>query len=345
MKARTMRHLVGGVSLSVALACAGSAAAQSGKVAAQALFEEGRKLVADGRFNEACPKFAESEKLDPSASTLLNLASCYEKAGKTATAWETYKEAASVASAGNRQDYVAIAQKRSAALEPSLTKLTVTVGALVDGLVVKRDGVEVGRALYGVAIPIDPGAHVIEASAPKKKPWTTTLDAKDPSASLTVTVPPLEDAPDTTPSPPATVVPPPASTATTPPASTTTLPPPAPPSSGSSQATIGIVVGAVGIVGVGLGTVFALSAKSKYNDSLDACLPSSPNQCSQSGVDQRNSARTSGNIASVAFAVGGVALATGIVLWLTAPSSHGSEQGVAIGVVPTLGGGMVQGRW
>ncbi len=343
MKARTMRHLVGGVSLSVALACAGSAAAQSGKVAAQALFEDGRKLVADGRFAEACPKFAESEKLDPSASTLLNLASCYEKAGKTATAWETYKEAASVASAANRQDYVAIAQKRSAALEPSLTKLTVTVGALVDGLVVKRDGVEVGRALFGVAIPIDPGAHLIEASAPKKKPWSTSLDAKDPSASLTVTIPPLEDAPDTTPPPAATVVPPPASTVVAPPP--TTPPPAQPPSGGSSQATIGIVVGAVGIVGVGLGTVFALSAKSKYNDSLANCSTSSPNECMQTGVDQRNSARTSGNIASVAFAVGGVALATGIVLWLTAPSSHGSEQGVAIGVVPTLGGGMVQGRW
>jgi hypothetical protein len=331
-----------GVSLSVALASAGSAAAQSSKVAAQALFEDGRQLVAQGRFAEACPKFAESEKLDPSASTLLNLASCYEKAGKTATAWETYKEAASSASAINRQDYVAIAQKRAAALEPTLTKLTVTVGALVDGLVVKRDGVEVGRALFGVAIPIDPGAHVIEASAPKKKPWSTTLDAKDPSASLTVTVPPLEDAPDTTPPPvPTTVVPPPAPTVAPPP----TPPQPPPPSGGSSQATIGIVVGAVGLVGVGLGTAFALSAKSKYNDSLGACSPANPNACTQSGVDQRNSARSSGNIASVAFAVGGVALATGIVLWVTAPSSHGSEQGVAIGVVPTLGGGMVQGRW
>jgi serine/threonine-protein kinase len=339
-----MRRLVCGVTLSCALATAASAQAQSAKVAAQALFEDGRKLVAQGRFAEACPKFAESEKLDPSPSTLLNLASCYEKAGKTATAWETYNEAASTASAVNRKDYVAIAQKRAAALEPTLTKLTVTVGALVDGLVVKRDGVEVGRALFGVAIPIDPGAHVIEASAPKKKPWSTTLDAKDPSASLTVTVPPLDDAPDASPPPPPAVVAPPPPALAPPP-----NPPPAPaqppPSGGSSQATIGIVVGAVGIVGVGLGTVFALSAKSKYNDSLPDCSPVSPNSCNQSGVDQRNSARTSGDIASVAFAVGGVALATGIVLWVTAPSSHGSEQGVAVGLVPTLGGGMLQGRW
>jgi hypothetical protein len=105
-------------------------------------------------------------------------------------------------------------------------------------------------------------------------------------------------------------------------------------------------VGGVGIVGVALASVFALSAKSKYNDSLTNCSQTNVNSCGQTGVDQRNTARSDGNIATVAFAVGGVALATGIVLWLAAPSSHGSEQGgVAIGVVPTLGGGMLQGRW
>jgi hypothetical protein len=92
--------------------------------------------------------------------------------------------------------------------------------------------------------------------------------------------------------------------------------------------------------------VFALSAKSKYNDSLANCSTTNVDSCGQTGFDTRNTARTDGNIASVAFAVGGVALATGIVLWVTAPSSHASEQGgVAIGVVPTLGGGMLQGRW
>ena len=54
------------------------------RVAAEALFDEGRNLVAAGKIAEACPKFADSQRLDPSPSTLLNLASCWEKLGRTA---------------------------------------------------------------------------------------------------------------------------------------------------------------------------------------------------------------------------------------------------------------------
>src|SRR5690348_1000013 len=78
------------------------AQAASQKATAEALFEEGRKLMAEGKVAEACPKFADSEQLDASSSTLLNLASCYEKLGRTASAWATYREAASLANANGR---------------------------------------------------------------------------------------------------------------------------------------------------------------------------------------------------------------------------------------------------
>src|ERR1019366_5157952 len=56
-------------------------------VAAEALFEEGRSLVAAGKYAEACPKFADSERLGPSVATLLNLAKCWGRGGRTAPAW------------------------------------------------------------------------------------------------------------------------------------------------------------------------------------------------------------------------------------------------------------------
>src|SRR5262245_36723730 len=61
--------------------------------AAQALFDQGRALVTLGRFAEACPKLAESLRLDPGIGTMLWLADCYENVGRSASAWATFREA------------------------------------------------------------------------------------------------------------------------------------------------------------------------------------------------------------------------------------------------------------
>ena len=51
---------------------------------AQALFAEGRRLMAAGDYTAACPKLAESQALDPQADTALDLGICYEKASELA---------------------------------------------------------------------------------------------------------------------------------------------------------------------------------------------------------------------------------------------------------------------
>jgi hypothetical protein len=334
------RHRLGGaLAFALLLGSAGHARAQSSgtaKVAAETLFEEGRRLMTDGKLAEACPKFAESQRLDPSSSTLLNLASCYEKTDRPATAWATYKEAASSASAANRQDLVATAQRHADALYPTLPRLNLSVAAPVDGMTVSLDGTSVGRAEWGIAVPVDPGDHTIDASAPHFKPWTNKVTVGRDPTTVAVAVPALEAAPPDATPPPA-------------PAPAPAAPPPAPVDDGSAgrpQRTIGIVLGAVGVVGLAVGAGFAISAKNTYNSSLADCLPSSPNQCSNAGVNQRNSAISAGNVASVAVAVGAVAVAAGVVLWVTAPSgSARSTQSASIALVPTLGGGMVSGSW
>src|SRR4051794_33573309 len=94
---------------------------------AQSLFDDGRVLMDAGRFAEACPKFAESQRLEPAAGTLLNLALCHEHEGKTATAWTEFRDALSLAMAAQRKDRQELAELHIATLGPKLTRLSVAV--------------------------------------------------------------------------------------------------------------------------------------------------------------------------------------------------------------------------
>src|ERR1700689_2965643 len=114
----------------VLLASAPLARAQgSSEAAATALFDEGRRLMGEHKFAEACPKLAESQRLAPSGGTLLNLADCYEHTGQTASAWVAWKDVASRANAAGKADVEKRALTKAAALEPALAKLTIAVDA------------------------------------------------------------------------------------------------------------------------------------------------------------------------------------------------------------------------
>jgi tetratricopeptide (TPR) repeat protein len=159
---------------------------------AQALFDEGRQLMEKKRYGEACPKLAESQRLDPGGGTLLNLALCHEEEGKLATAKLDYDEALVMAVRDGRKDRQRIARARLLALEPSIPRLRVAVGAASDteGLEVKLDGLILRRAAWGLAAPVDPGAHVVEVTAPNRTPWSTSI-LLEASQRKTVDVPPL----------------------------------------------------------------------------------------------------------------------------------------------------------
>ena len=303
----------------VALAAPAWAESGSNKAAAEALFVEGRRLAGAGKYAEACPKFEASQKLDPGLGTLLNLADCYEKIGKTASAWAQYREAIPLARAAGSTEREALATDRSKALESRLSTLTIRAmsgdsgGAALD---VRRDGVSVDSAELSTPIPVDPGPHEVTASAPGQKPWSTKVDVGNDAAKVVVEIPHLEPA-DGSAAAPAAVATAPADQ-------------PTDQKSSSAQRPIGIAVGAVGIVGLGLGTFFGLSAASTWKDAKDQCQDV-PYGCTQEGLDKEKSAHSKATVSTVAFIVGGVALATGIVLFVTA--GPGKQQ-TAVGIGP-----------
>jgi hypothetical protein len=290
--------------------------------AAEALFEEGRSLAAKGHFTEACPKFEASERLDPGLGTLLNLAECYEKVGKTASAWAEYRDAIPLARAAGSKVRLDLATQRASALASRLSTLTIRVPSNATDsatIEIRRDGVPVQPAELGSAIPVDPGPHTIEASAPGKQAWSSTIQVGAESSKLSVEVPALSAA--DTKAPAATPAPAPIIADTS----------PAPAHAGSPQRTIGIGVAALGVVGVGLGTLFGLEAKAKWQDAKSHCS-SYPDGCSPPSASLQSSASSKATVSTVAFIAGGVALGVGAVVWLTADT--GKKEGVALGFGP-----------
>src|SRR5262245_40294244 len=168
-------------------------ASGSNKAAAEALFSEGRSLASSGKCAEAIPKFQASQKLDPGVGTLLNLAECYEQIGKTASAWAEYREVIALARAAGSKEREDLATQRSKALEPKLSRLAIKVTGDAQGVAITRDGEALEAAELGVAIPVDPGKHVVEASAPGKQKFSQTIEIGGEADSKEVEIPALAE--------------------------------------------------------------------------------------------------------------------------------------------------------
>lgn len=288
------------------------------RAAAETLYEEGRKLFNANQFPEACGKFEESQRLDPGVGTLLYLGSCYEKVGKTASAWITFREAVAAAHTAGQADREKTATQLASALEPKLSKLQLIVPREheLPGLQIRRDGTSLGRALWGSPFPIDPGNHTIEISAPSRKTATLSLviDKTGQTTSLSI---PLLDAAEPAPAASSAAAVPSATVPPTPFSSKDPPPPPAP------DRTLALVAGGVGVVGLGLGAYFGVRAIQQWNDAKPLCPA---DRCNQAGYDQAGSASRSGNLSTIFFTLGAVGVGTGVTLWLLQPSPSSSAR-------------------
>lgn len=337
-------------SLWLALATQSTASAQTSKAAADALFEAAKSAMEQGDYAAACPKFAESQRLDPAPGTLMNLADCYEKLGRTASAWATWREAEERARSAGQTDREQHALSRWKALESRVVHVVVAVppASRCAGLGVSLDGAPVAEAMWAVPVPLDPGAHTVEAAAPGRVPWRQQVEVRDGMEDVTVEVPPLA-VESTTPGavPPGGAVPgaaPGASPATPAgpavPPYTPNPPPQARPARprGAGMRTAGFVVGGAGVVGLGIGAIFGGQAMAKNDDSQLYCRTET--LCTPQGKSLRDDAFKAATASTVGFAVGGVALATGIVLIVASP-----RPAPAVGVRATPQGVWLEGRF
>jgi hypothetical protein len=271
----------------------GSAAEQASK-----LFDDGLQFMQSDHCQDAVPLFAESQRLDPAAATLANLATCYVRLGKTGSAYETYRAAARAAILENKPELQKKADKAAAGLAPSLTRLRV----------VPMDGSELpeirinGQRVEDVRhpVPLDPGENLIEAMVPGQAPWRRTVSAQGEGTLLVVEVPDLSARRDE--SKPEVLRP------------QSGKVPIASDAPGQIDLKRYVIVAAsVGTVSLALGTGFALAARSKQNDSDAYC---EGRQCTDPGIALRDQARDRAAVANWMVGIGVASLGTAGVLWI-----------------------------
>jgi hypothetical protein len=267
---------------------------------AQALFDDARRLFDDGRVREACEKFGASEKIEPREGTLLNLALCHQKEGKTATAWIEFIAARARARSEGLAERERFATEHIDALAPTLVRLRLVVAAeaRVPGLNVTLDGEKVLDAAWGTDMPVDPGPHRLEASAPGRVGWRRNVEVGDHADHpvVVVEIPSLSPAADPSPvhgSPDVAQA----------------------RSRSNGQRVLGFSILGAGAAGVVVGSIFGVAAIGKSHDAQSAC---SSTGCGPTAQSLHQEGLQDAWISDFAIGGGLVAAAVGAYLVLSA---------------------------
>jgi hypothetical protein len=182
---------------------------------------------------------------------------------------------------------------------------------------VRLDGAVVPAAARAAPLRVNPGKRVLQATAAGYRAARVEVLVEDRDRS-TVRLR-LDPDPASTAAEPASPVPAPAPTS---PAAIATMTPDAPRARGSAQRTAALVAGGVGAVGLGVGAVFGLMAKSKNDDARTPERCPTETRCHPDGKLLLEDASSAATVSTIAFAAGGAALAAGVVLFVTAPSKR-----------------------
>lgn len=296
------------LAVTLALIVATGTHAQADK--ADTLFKKAKRLLSEKRYAEACQTFEDVVKLDPKAiGGLLNAGKCYEEWGRLARAYTWYEKALTTAAEAKDEREAKIKELLDE-LDTNVPRLTIKVAEGADLAILATltlDGRPVDQATLGTETRVDPGPHVIEFTVDGKKKKKMAPVERGGSSEITVDIPKARPkGPDEPEEKPVVVAP--------------------PSDPGRGRKIAGIVVGSAGIVAIGVAGGLTLSAKSKYQDAIDAHCGGSSSMCDMEGLDITHDARHRANIMTVVTLVGVAAVAGGVVLYLTAPKADAKSE-------------------
>lgn len=299
--------------LQASLLVGASAHAQEGfqpSAAAEALFQEGKDLIAQGRHQEACARFEGSVRIERAVGALLNLADCHERIGRTASAWAEYRDAASDAERAGDAVRMRFATRRAAELQPSLSRILVRVEGVAEGLTIRINGREMAREAWSSAVPVDPGRITVEAARSGFQTWRSTVDvpARD---SVSISIPKLE------------------------PLDKAARPNLSPPVAAPDRTSFYLVAGTsttLLVLGAGFG-IKTLSTQAKVDDRCGN------RYCDATGLELEREAKTYATVSTVGIGAGVALAGLAAYLWYSKPREQRSSASVVVGPgFATVGG-------
>jgi len=294
-----MRRAVASSAIATALSVASPARAEPSKtsVAAEELFRDGRALLEQGRFPEACAKLDASEKLDPAVGTLFSLGECYQAQSRLASAWFAYRAAAAL-SASREDQRRETAQQRADAIEPHVAHIAVRLADPRHPVEVSLDGEPLAPDALANPLPVDPGPHRIARGAstvPGDVGWSTLVQVTVNGALVEIEIPRAPTAESSV--------------------------GPTSPARANSPLLGTLARGAIGAgaATLAVGTIFGMQAIVKGRDANAAC----PNlSCGNAAAVQENHvAKTDAVVSSVLIPVGAALASAGGVLFFASRGS------------------------
>lgn len=318
-----MARRLGIASLLLALTCAPAALAQvsdADRATARSLAVEGQEALERKDFAAALDRFSRADAIIHAPTLLLGVARAQVGAGQWIAAQESYsrilREGAPEKSPEQFFEAIAAAQRELDALAPRIPQVLISVIG-PDTATVTIDDAPVPRAALGVRRPVDPGDHVVRASAAGFAPIEVKVTlAEGASETVALELKPAAPPPPVKPRPPVAPRPDQGASAS---------------GSGSSRTVLAIAALGLGGAGLAAGAVGGVLALGKHGDLSDRCPGG---RCDPSLKGELDSYHAMGTLSTIGFAIGAVGVGAGTVLLLTAPRS---PQRAGISITPVIG--------
>jgi hypothetical protein len=291
--------------------------AEPASESADELFTRARSLMRTGDCAGALPLLEQSHAMEPTVGTRFNMAICEERLGKLTQAAVNLRSV--IETSGSNDDRRAHAERALRELLPRIPQLVVELDATRHELELARlDGESLAALRPNEPFAINPGQHELEVVLVGETPqqrrfqiaerqvYTWSVGGTRTESPVSSPVAQDQRAANASDAPTATNVGPSDRVWTT-------------------QRTVAAVAAGTSVAAFGVATGFALGARSLYDTSKGDCTPD--DICEPEGIDERERARTYGNVATVAVAVGVTSAVAAGILWFTGAPSSASRPG------------------